>query len=441
MNTTFQHNGTEVFVREFNKFKGAGNGTLTSMRKDAINRLSELGFPTTKHEEWKYTNISPILKGDFTLITDDQFFLTQEDIKPFLFAGKNSILLVFENGRFNEALSSIPENSEGIVLGNLSDHFTHPAVKSHLGKYAGYKDESFIALNTAFVNDGAFLYIPANGSCEQVVHILYLNDTRKHATVMYPRNLIVAEKNSSLKVLESYHTLGHINQSFSNSVTEILVEENAAVEMCKLQAENAIANHISHTEVNQTANSRFNISTITFGGNVVRNNLHIVLDGVQAEARLYGLYLIDGKELVDNHTLVDHASPNCYSNELYKGILDEHAQGVFNGKVLVRQDAQKTNAYQSNKNILMSDDAVMNTKPQLEIFADDVKCSHGATTGQLDEEALFYLRSRGIGEKDAKAFLNIAFAAEIIRNISSQYLQDRLMQLVEARLKKINSYE
>ncbi|HNS13414.1 MAG TPA: Fe-S cluster assembly protein SufD [Bacteroidia bacterium] len=435
MNSLTQNKDTANFLDAFKDFNGPGNGTLSGIRRDAIDSFSALGFPTTRNEEWKYTNVAPILKNTFHSASGT-LTLSSDEIRPFCLTGKESIRLVFENGRFNQELSSIPEQSKGIIIANLALHCDHPIAKEHLAKHASYKQASFVALNTAFVNEGAFIYIPDNVVLEQEVHLMYVHDTRKTSVVVYPRNLIVTGKHSKVRIAESSHSLGEVHQGLINSVTEIIVGENASVEFDKVQNENATSNHISHTEVLQARNSVFSICTVTLGGNMVRNNLHIQLLDENCETHLNGLYITQKNQLVDNHTLVDHARPNCVSNELYKGILDDQSQGVFNGKVFVRQDAQKTNAYQSNKNILLSDDASINTKPQLEIFADDVKCSHGATTGKLDEEALFYLRSRGIGEKEAKAFLNIAFAADVINKINIAGLRDRLMPLIEAKLNK-----
>lgn len=435
MNLSQQNNDTEFFLKEFENFKGPGNDILPGIRKEAIDRFSSDGFPTTKNEEWKYTNVLPIMKNKFHFASG-KLNLTEEDIRPFNLCAKDSVQLVFENGCFNQALSRIPELAKGIIIGNLASYCDHPVVKEHLAKHASYKQASFVALNTAFVNEGAFIYLPDNTELEQCVHLMYVHDTRSSAVVIYPRNLIVTGKNSRVKIAETYHSIGEVHPGLTNSVTEIIVGESSTVEFDKIQHENSNSNHISHTEALQSKSSVFNICTVTLGGNIVRNNLHIQLQGEYCETHLNGLYITQQTQLVDNHTLVDHAKPNCVSNELYKGILDDHSQGVFNGKVMVRQDAQKTNAYQSNKNILLSDDASINSKPQLEIFADDVKCSHGATTGKLDEEALFYLRSRGIGEKEAKAFLNIAFAADVINKINIDSVRDRLMQLIEQKLKK-----
>lgn len=435
MNPGYQHKGTEEYIESFERFASAHVRDNSALNTQAIQRFRELGFPTTKNEEWKYTNVVPILNNSFSL-PSPSFRLKKEDIQPLLLTGKDSIVLVFENGYLNKELSSMEGIPKGVIIESLAAMHQHERVKMHLGKYAPMKQESFVALNTAFIFDGAFIYLPANTRVEKPVHLLYINDSREHATVVYPRNLIVAEKDASCRVAVTYHTLGNVNPAFTNSVTEVVAGPTTNVELVKIQNENNSTYHISHTEAIQERDSVFNISTITLGGQMVRNNLHIVLNDVNCVAHLYGLYITDGNQLVDNHTLVDHAKPNCESNELYKGVLGGKSQGVFNGKVFVRQDAQKTNAYQSNKNILLSDEATMNTKPQLEIFADDVKCSHGATTGQLDAEALFYLRSRGIGESEAKAFLNIAFAADVIKNISLESLRDRLMPLIERKLKQ-----
>ncbi len=431
--------GKEKFVNDFETFSELylRNNSLNALRKSSISRFYELGFPTTKNEEWKYTNVSPITKNNFRFLTpSDKFSLTKSDIKPFLICGKDATVLVFENGRFNESLSVINNLPANVLIASLASSLENDIVKQHLGKYASIKTESFIALNSAFIYDGAFIHIPANAILEQPIHFLYVSDARVESTVSYPRNLIVAEKNSQVNIAESYHTISSVNHHFTNSVTEVVVKENAKVEFDKFQNETAEAFHINHTEAYQEKNSTFDISTVTLGGGLVRNNLHIVLDGENCTSHLHGLYLVNGTQLVDNHTLVDHAKPNCYSNELYKGIIDDKGQGVFNGKIFVRKDAQKTNAYQSNKNILLSDDASMNAKPQLEIFADDVKCSHGATTGQLDEDALFYLRSRGIGEENAKALLNIAFSNDVLNHISIETMRDKIANLVFEKLKK-----
>jgi Fe-S cluster assembly protein SufD len=305
------------------------------------------------------------------------------------------------------------------------------AFKQNLGRIAQTEHESFVALNTAFVNDGVFIHVPAKMVVEKPVHILYVNSDKEPAIT---RNLVIAEPESSIQIFESYHSLDGSCEGLTTNVTEVIVKRNANVTWVKAQLENALTSQISFTQVEQEQDSRFSSTVVTTGGHLVRNNLHIRLNGTNCNAFMYGLYLLSGEQLCDNHTLVDHAMPHCESNELYKGVLGGKSTGVFNGKIFVRQDAQKTNAYQSNKNILLSDDAQMNTKPQLEIFADDVKCSHGTTTGQLDDEALFYLRARGIGEQSARTLLNIAFAADVLNHIQLETLRHNLQSIAEEKL-------
>jgi Fe-S cluster assembly protein SufD len=409
----------------------------TDLRKNAISSFERLGFPTTKNEEWKYTNVASFLKNSFKVAGNDQQ-LTLSDIKHFLPVEGDAILLVFHNGKFNNSLSHLSSLPPGIIAGNLGDYSDHAAVKNHLGKIALHANESFVALNTALFQHGAFVFADKNVVCEKPIHLLFVNDARQSATVTYPRNLVVASPGSSIRVTESYYSITAENSSFCNPVTEIFVDENAKIEFCKIESENLNDYHIDYTSAFLQKNSTLNVNTVTFGGMMVRNNLRIELQKQNGSAHLNGLYVTAGESHVDNHSVVDHASPDCYSNEFYKGVLDGKSQGVFNGKILVRKDAQKTNAYQSNKNILLSDNASMNAKPQLEIFADDVKCSHGATTGQLDPEAMFYLRSRGIGEIESRALLTTAFAEEILDRISISSLREKLKDVIHSKLKKGN---
>jgi Fe-S cluster assembly protein SufD len=423
----------EKYINDFKSFNERQD-SYAQLREESIGHFARLGFPTIKNEEWKYTNVSPLTKIDFHHSSPaDKSSLTQKDINDFLICDSASTVLVFINGHYHPSLSKIADN-KNVTVKSLAASLNDAVVKEHFGKYASVKNESFIALNTAFTFDGAFIHIPANAIVDAPIHLLYISDARKAATVAYPRNLVVAEKGSQAKIVESFHCIQSGNNNLTNSVTEIALKENAILEFNKIQKETNEAFHINHTEAYLSRNSTFNINTVTLGGEIVRNNLHIVLDDENCTTHLYGLYLLNGNQLVDNHTLVDHAMPNCFSNELYKGIIDDKAHGVFNGKIYVRQDAQKTNAYQSNKNILLSNDATMYAKPQLEIYADDVKCSHGATTGQLDEEALFYLRSRGIGEESARALLNTAFASDIINKITIPELKDNLVQYLTNKL-------
>ncbi len=424
------------YTRTFEDFSGTGlSNDFMPVRKEAFKRFSAKGFPTTKDEEWKYTNIAAVAAGEFRP-TESTNTVSLAAIDPFLLAGTSIHRLVFINGNYVEALSNVKALPAGVIFGKLSENRTHSAVKKHLAAIAGKSSGAMVDLNTAFIAEGAFVFVPANVCIDEPVHLLFVNDTTAHPTMVSPRNLFVAETGAKVQIIESFHSIGTVNHGFTNAVTEVVTEKNALLDLTKVQLENSAAYHIGFTAARQHSQSEFHITTITLDGAIVRNNLNILLAEEHCTAYLYGLYCVNGNQLVDNHSLVDHAVPNCQSNELYKGIIDEKGQGVFNGKIFVRKDAQKTNAYQSNKNILLSDDASMNTKPQLEIFADDVKCSHGTTTGQLDEEALFYLRSRGIGEDNAKAFLNTAFAGDVIQKIAFEPLRDRLMEMMQKKLKR-----
>jgi Fe-S cluster assembly protein SufD len=426
--------GKEAFLNDFRDFAAVYG---LQGRKEAIEAFEKTGFPTVRSEEWKYTNISLVTSRQYMLSNpQSKSNLTASDIKEFKIAGKDALVVVFENGKFNESLSSELLLKEGVEVFTMAGNQDHRIINNYFSKIADFQHEAFVALNTAFTYDGICINIHEETTLEQPIHIMHVNDSRAESLVTYPRNLVIAGKSSKFSVVESYHSLNDRHESFSNCVTEILVKENANVDYYKVQLENDKAAQVNFSQVVQEKNSTFNIVTVTLSGKLVRNNLHIKLEGINCTSHLYGLYLADGNELIDNHTLVDHTMPNCYSNELYKGIIDGKATGVFNGKIFVRKDAQKTNAYQSNKNILLSDDAQMNTKPQLEIFADDVKCTHGATTGQLDEDALFYLRSRGIGQDNARALLNIAFSGDVLNNIRIDALKNNLMQMANQKLKQ-----
>jgi Fe-S cluster assembly protein SufD len=409
--------------------------SLREMKKNAMTRFGELGFPTTRNEDWKYTSLAGLLNQNF-IPSGKELRLTADAIRPFVSGLEKEIVLVFENGKFNPALSRLEYLPANIIAGDLRDHTNHPAVREYLGKIASFTEESFVALNTALFSRGAFIYADKNVAGDVSIHLLFINDARTGPVVCHPRNLYIASAGSSLKISENYYSVKSADASFCNPVTEIHIGENASLELCKNQSEQNSDFHIDYTGIVQQKNSNLNINTITTGGKLVRNNLRIALQGRNASARLNGLYVISGGEHVDNHSYIDHASPDCYSNELYKGILDDQSRGVFNGRIYVRKDAQKTNAFQSNKNILLSDDANINSKPQLEIYADDVKCTHGATTGQLDSEAMFYLRSRGIGEREAQALLTNAFAEEVLEKISITALREKLMDRIHTRLLK-----
>ncbi len=436
--STYSIDFKNKLLQNFSQFEKQSNGNSSSpvyaRRKEAIEHFDRLGFPTTKHEEWKYTDVKNLLKQDFDF-NPASTSVPASGLQNLLIPNTEANNVVFVNGIYQPELSAITSAPEDIVIKDFSAAYASHAslIDSYFAKYAAYDKNAFVALNTAFANKGTFIYVPANKVIEKPVIIYHISDTSTGKPANMPRNLVVAGKNSQTSIVEVYLSKG-TEAGFTNVVTEIIVQDNASVDHVKIQNENSRVYHISTTQVYQSRDSKFASVTISLSGEIVRNDLNIVLDAQNCEANLFGLYMPDGKGHVDNHTLVDHAKPHSYSNELYKGILDGKSTGVFNGKIFVRQDAQKTNAFQSNKNILLSKEASMNTKPQLEIFADDVKCSHGATTGQLDEDMLFYLRSRGIGINEAKALLMYAFATDIINQIPIEAVRLYVEQVIANRL-------
>jgi len=407
-----------------------------ALQENAIESFSRLGFPNPKNEEWKYTHIAPIIKNVFSFSSEPPQ-LTKYDIEnkyPFVV---NENFIVVENGKLNYDASSYKFRQEEILFGKANELYNNPLVKEHFGKYADLHIDSFAALNTAFSNEALVIIFKKNIVADK--HIYVLNISTQNNSESANRLLVVAEKNAKAKITWISDSAASSVQSFINAVNEIVVSENANLEFNILQQDNVSSFQICNSYVYQLKNSGTTLNTITTGGSIIRNKLHIKLDDSGCESHLNGLYLADGSQLMDNHTAVFHSKPNCMSNQLYKGILAGSAHGVFNGKILVERDAQKTNAYQSNKNILMSNDAVINAKPQLEIFADDVKCTHGATTGQMDDEALFYLRTRGISERNAKAMLVLAFARDVLKNISDSGFQDYVRSRIELKLNNKSS--
>jgi Fe-S cluster assembly protein SufD len=426
------------FLNDFRHFENLHANGLSDLRNTAIQHFSRLGFPTMKNEEWKYTNIAPLLNSKYSLPVAGSFELTGEEIRERLALGNEVSLVVLENGRINESASDTNLRA-GLSVKNLYDEKHNPVVQKHFSKYADIQTDAFAALNTAFVYDGLFLHIQKGNQVEKPLVIVQVASAREEAVIIHNRILLLAETGSAAKIASVTLSRNNSTETFVNAVNEIVIEENTTVEFDIFQNENEKAFQICNTFVCQKKDSKFTINTSTLGGRIVRNKLNMKLDAENCETHLYGLYVADGVQVIDNHSSVMHAKPYSNSNQLYKGIVGGKAHGVFNGKILVEKDAQKTNAYQSNKNILLSDDAVINAKPQLEIFADDVKCTHGATTGQMDEESVFYLRSRGINEVAAKALLNKAFASDVLNNITIASLRDFIFQETETKLIKANA--
>ncbi len=406
--------------------------SLKGIRSKAIEDFKKLGIPTSKHEEWKYTRVSGVFQKE--LHFDAPSEITPADLSPYHLPGSDkAIELFFVNGFFNTSLSSLSTDIVVLPLETAASSEYAALVKEHLGHSSSYHPDGINALNTAFVNGGMFILVKKGLIIDKPIYIYYINDNRSASTFALPRTLIYVAEAANVQIAEHYVSMG-AQETFTNQVTEVIVEKNATVNYYKIQNEGPAASQVSTTHFRQIGKSLTNATTISLSGALVRNNLNMVMEAEYGESHMFGLYLLNGKTHVDNHTIVDNVKPNCFSNELYKGIMDDESVGVFNGKIFVRVDAQKTNAYQSNKNVLLSDLASVNTKPQLEIFADDVKCSHGCTIGKLDEEAMFYLRSRGISEKNAMSLLLHAFAVDILDNIKTDPLRNYVNKLISAKL-------
>jgi Fe-S cluster assembly protein SufD len=427
-----------IYLSNFARFEkeSAENGPvwLHRLRKAAMKRFTELGFPTTRNEDWKFTSAAPIAKVPFRHgAPADENGLTAKALERAFYKIDDAVQLVFVNGHYAPELSLLRSLPAGVIVTSLAAALdTHrDLIEPHLTRYAAYQDHAFTALNTAFIQDGAFVYLPAGKLVEKPVHLVFVTTAVGEGTVAHPRNLIVAGKESQATVVESYAGLEE-EVYFTNAVTEVLAGDGAVIDHYKLQRESREAFHVATLHVQQQRGSSFSSGYFGFGGALVRNEVRAALDGEGCECTLNGLYMADGRQHLDNHTVIDHAKPRCASHELYKGILDGKAHGVFNGKIFVHQDAQKTDAKQTNKTLLLSDDAVINTKPQLEIYADDVKCTHGATVGQLEDDAIFYLRSRGIDREAARRLLTFAFANDIIGRVKVEAIRTRLEETLLA---------
>jgi len=428
------------YLDNFEIFQNSLNGEslkpINQLRKDAMAKFSELSFPTIKDEEWKYTNITPLFKHSFKPAASISE-IENAQVDQFTFDDLKGYLAVFVNGIYSKDLSRLENLPKEVVISSLEDAINsyHLAVQKYFSKYADYKQHIFTSLNTAFTKDGAFIHIPDGKILEDPVHILFITNSNGEKILSQPRNLFSVGKNSQVKILEHFVSIDH-GIYFTNSVSEISAGENAVVDHVKLQEESKNAFHIHRIEVEQERNSNFTSHSISLGGIISRNDCNIRFNGEGGEGTLNGLYLTDGEQLYDTHTMIDHAKPHCTSHEHYKGILDDKSRGVFNGKVMVRKDAQKTNAFQENNNIILSAEALVNTKPQLEIFADDVKCTHGATIGQLDMDSMFYLKSRGIGKVTARAILIHAFASDIIKSIPLKSIKSYIESILTERFNK-----
>jgi Fe-S cluster assembly protein SufD len=426
------------YQADFERVQQARRGGLEwldTLRRDAFARFTALGFPTTRQEEWRFTNVAPIADKSLRLSLAPSA-VRKEQLAPHSLAHAGIDEIVVVNGRFVPALSSIGAFPPGALVGGLAEALQSgnaARLAAHLGKYAGVEGQAFTSLNTAFLTDGALVEVPVNAVLERPIHVLFVSapDPSEPRAVVHPRLLVLAGRNSQLRLVESYVHLegeqaGPARAWLTNAVSEIALEDGAVVDHYRIQRERRDGFHVSAAQVQLAHSSTFSSHAFTFGGGLVRQDVNVVLAGEGADCTLNGLYLADGTRLVDNHTFIDHARPHCTSHELFKGVLGDRARAVFNGKILVRPDAQKTDAKQTNKTLLLSDDAQINTKPQLEIYANDVKCTHGATVGQLSEDALFYLQARGIGRDAARQMLIRAFAGDITGRVRIDAVREAL---------------
>jgi Fe-S cluster assembly protein SufD len=422
---------------KFERFakRAAGPAWLAALRRAGITRFGELGLPTLDHEDWRFTNVAPIARLPFRPALKPSGGVVAAQLEGFSFAKLPGVKLVFVNGHFAPGLSSAGNLPAGVKAGSLAAALTSDGafLERHLGRYAQTADNGFAALNQAFFVDGGFVHVPAGTVVEAPIQFVYVSTATQSGTAFHPRNLVVAEANSKVTVLETYVSLGG-ESYFTNAVTELFVGDNARLEFVKFQDEAADAFHVAafHGEFGRASNAR--VHSFALGARLSRNNIRTKLAGEGLECILNGLYLTRGEQLADHHMVVEHAQPHCASHEYFNGILDDKSKGVFHGRILVQQIAQKTDAKQTNKNLLLSDNATADTKPQLEIYADDVKCTHGATIGQLNDESIFYLRSRGIGPDTARQMLIHAFAGEIIERIQHEPAREALDKLVWDRL-------
>jgi Fe-S cluster assembly protein SufD len=407
---------------------------LHDIRTEAIKTFEQKGFPTKKEEAWKYTSLNAVLKNDFSVFPKEENAVNFPDVKKYFLHEIDTYKVVFIDGVFSSFMSSTTHDGLDVCL--MSSALTKPKYKEIIDTYfnkIANREESLTALNTAFASEGAYINIPRNKVADKPIEIMYLSTGNEAALMVQPRNLIIVGENAQVQIIERHQSLNS-NPVLTNAVTEIFVQERAMVDYYKIQNDVLTANLIDNTYISQKGRSSASVHTFSFGGNITRNNLNFYHQGERIESTLKGITIIGEKQLVDHYTLVQHAEPNCESHQNYKGIFDGNATGVFNGKIYVEKEAQKTDAFQQNNNILLSDKATINAKPQLEIFADDVKCSHGCTIGQLDERAMFYMQSRGIPKKEAKALLMYAFSNEVIESIKIPELKNRITKIIATKL-------
>lgn len=411
--------------------QNAAEEGLSALRSDRFAAFQQEGIPTNRTEEWKYTGVSSLFDPSYS--EPNTAAVLAEDLDSIRIPGHHKAnQLVFVNGQYNSTLSTILSEPTELNIMPLKEALHgefRELVTRYLDKSSDYVKDGIHALNGALLSDGLFIHVPKGKDVQHPIYVYHILDARTQAIMAQPRSLVYVAENSKLQLTEIYKTLGSFD-SFNNQVLEIVAAQDAFVEYYKVQNDVAQANQVSTTHISQIGKCQVHTVTVTLNGGLLRNNVNLILEAANNEAHMYGLYLLKGKTHADNHTLIDNKQPGCFSNQLYKGIADDHSTAVFNGRIMVQPDAQKTNAYQSNKNILLSENATINAKPQLEIFADDVKCSHGCTVGQLDQEALFYLRARGVPKAQAEVLLLQAYSADILAQIKPMALRAYVEKLI-----------
>ncbi|MGH9572186.1 MAG: Fe-S cluster assembly protein SufD [Candidatus Acidiferrales bacterium] len=438
-----------TYQQGFSGFEKSAAGNrlawLRNMRREAFARFAEVGIPTTRTEDWRFTNLSSLAQTPFRLASNGRGSIAGKALEQFKIPG-TACQLVFVNGHYAPELSNPGKLPDGVEISNLATEIeAQPsALESWLGRYLDTKRDPFSALNTAFVEDGAFVHVEKGVVLEAPIHLLFVSTSESGPTMTHPRNLIVAEEESQATFIEDYISLpaspGAEGRVFCNTATELIAGDNAAISHYMIERESTDAFNVSTLRIEQGRNANVASHSVLLGGGIVRNNVHPVLNGEGGDCLINGLFAGTGRQHLDNYMLVEHAKPHCGSRQFYNGILGGHAHGVFHGRIIVHKDAQKTDAKQTNRNLLLSDEAQIDTKPQLEIYADDVKCTHGATIGQIEENALFYLRSRGIAEAAARQLLLLAFAGECVDRMAEGparthvegLIRDRLTDLIRA---------
>jgi Fe-S cluster assembly protein SufD len=423
---------------QFNRRSATQLGWLKALRQEGFARFAETGFPTTHDEDWRFTNVAPIAQTAFqSAVAADVNARQVDSFGTTQFATQ----LVFVNGRFSRELSRFGALPRNVKVNGLAQELTSnaSAVEAHLGQYLNFRRDAFSALNTAFIEDGAYVHVPRGTVVEQPIYVLYIAAPGEQPIIENPRNLIVVEENSQAAIVEDYVSLGE-GTSFSNTITELVAGDSSVVSHYMIVRGSGSSYNVSTLRLQQGRSSNVATHSLLLGGALVRNNVHPVLAGQGAECLINGLFMANGRQHMDNYMLVEHASPHCNSRQFYNGILNAQGHGVFHGRIIVHKDAQKTDAKQTNRNLLLSDDAQIDTKPQLEIYADDVKCTHGATIGQVEENALFYLRSRGLSEASARHLLLMAFANECLDRMNETQVRKHVEALVSQWVPESASY-